>query len=183
MKKTILILLVSLVFVSAFVFAADSDGDGIDDADDNCPDDYNPDQLDSDFDGVGDICDLYQTIHPGWNLLSPKIDAPVFWPNVPVTNGTDQKAVADAGDWLQTTIYYFDPITQYYKLVPGDSFYVTPYQGYWVYSQYTLDLISGFGPISPMQALQWVPSMQVSVPNRHSPISDPQFLVEPGGQM
>jgi cysteine-rich repeat protein/parallel beta-helix repeat protein len=35
----------------------DTDNDGIQDADDNCPQNYNPDQLDSDFDGKGDLCD------------------------------------------------------------------------------------------------------------------------------
>ena len=35
----------------------DYDSDGIPDGDDNCPDDYNPDQKDNDLDGLGDICD------------------------------------------------------------------------------------------------------------------------------
>ena len=35
----------------------DSDGDGISDSMDNCPDDYNPSQLDKDLDGIGDSCD------------------------------------------------------------------------------------------------------------------------------
>ncbi|MFH0979042.1 MAG: Ig-like domain-containing protein [Candidatus Woesearchaeota archaeon] len=37
--------------------ASDSDADSIDDKLDNCPADYNPDQLDSDKDGSGDVCD------------------------------------------------------------------------------------------------------------------------------
>ncbi len=36
----------------------DSDGDGWNDLADNCPNDYNPDQLDSDDDGSGDVCDV-----------------------------------------------------------------------------------------------------------------------------
>ncbi|HUV29820.1 MAG TPA: hypothetical protein VMY05_01825 [Acidobacteriota bacterium] len=40
-----------------FVHLNDSDGDMIDDPDDNCVDDYNPDQLDRDGDGLGDACD------------------------------------------------------------------------------------------------------------------------------
>ena len=46
-----------LMFVSlAF---ADSDGDGVDDAIDNCPEVSNVDQLDSDSDGTGDACDAF----------------------------------------------------------------------------------------------------------------------------
>lgn len=36
---------------------SDSDGDGIENELDNCPDDYNSDQNDDDFDSVGDVCD------------------------------------------------------------------------------------------------------------------------------
>ena len=36
---------------------ADSDGDGIPDADDNCPADANPGQEDNERDGLGDVCD------------------------------------------------------------------------------------------------------------------------------
>jgi hypothetical protein len=35
----------------------DADGDGIVDGDDNCPNAFNPEQADSDDDGIGDVCD------------------------------------------------------------------------------------------------------------------------------
>lgn len=35
----------------------DDDGDGVDDAIDNCPVHWNPNQKDSDYDGYGDVCD------------------------------------------------------------------------------------------------------------------------------
>jgi hypothetical protein len=35
----------------------DFDGDGVLDSEDNCPNTYNPDQLDLDGDGIGDVCD------------------------------------------------------------------------------------------------------------------------------
>ena len=43
--------------VGAFELIADSDGDGVNDDLDNCPDDANPAQTDSDGDGGGDACD------------------------------------------------------------------------------------------------------------------------------
>jgi len=42
----------------------DRDGDGVTDEDDNCPDRFNPDQGDSDGDGVGDACDDDQSGRP-----------------------------------------------------------------------------------------------------------------------
>jgi len=47
------------------VEAQDLDGDGIEDACDNCPNFFNPQQEDSDGDGVGDMCDnCYLTPNP-----------------------------------------------------------------------------------------------------------------------
>ena len=46
----------------------DSDEDGVIDALDNCPVDYNPDQLDSDGNGYGDVCD-HEPIIPSANPI------------------------------------------------------------------------------------------------------------------
>ena len=48
------------------VFIPDSDNDGISDFEDNCPNFYNPAQLDNDGDGIGDRCDrpFYIPINP-----------------------------------------------------------------------------------------------------------------------
>jgi len=43
--------------IVASVLGADSDGDGVEDGDDNCPSNYNPGQQDTDDDGDGDVCD------------------------------------------------------------------------------------------------------------------------------
>lgn len=43
---------------------ADTDGDGVPNTQDNCPDNVNVDQLDTDDDGVGDVCDVEPTINP-----------------------------------------------------------------------------------------------------------------------
>ena len=37
---------------------SDVDGDGVPDTTDNCPQDYNPGQVDLDGDGEGDLCDM-----------------------------------------------------------------------------------------------------------------------------
>lgn len=41
----------------------DSDGDEIPDNEDNCPNTYNPDQADSNADGIGDVCDVGEIVH------------------------------------------------------------------------------------------------------------------------
>jgi hypothetical protein len=41
-------------------FTQDTDDDGVVDAFDNCPAKANPNQLDTDKDGIGDVCDAYQ---------------------------------------------------------------------------------------------------------------------------
>jgi hypothetical protein len=46
-----------VLFFSLALTFANGDGDGIPDYRDNCPHAYNPDQLDTDGDGMGDVCD------------------------------------------------------------------------------------------------------------------------------
>lgn len=43
----------------------DTDGDGVTDVDDNCPDDVNTDQADLDGDGIGDACDPVDDLDGG----------------------------------------------------------------------------------------------------------------------
>lgn len=74
----------------------DDDGDGIPNDEDNCPDDPNPDQADSDNNGIGDACE--------WNLVRGDEDVAVgSSPSCIVAadfdgDGNDDLAVANAGD-------------------------------------------------------------------------------------
>ncbi len=62
MKKQYLIVAIScLSLLSGGVFAVEDKDDGIDAAIDNCPEVYNPDQLDTDGDRIGDECEVDDT--------------------------------------------------------------------------------------------------------------------------
>ena len=60
MKASVIFLISVLLFSSSLVGCiseSDIDSDGISDKVDNCPDFFNPEQLDFDDDKVGDLCD------------------------------------------------------------------------------------------------------------------------------
>ncbi len=54
---TTIITTTTSVFIDTTTIPADTDYDGVADMTDNCPSIYNPQQLDADTDGTGDVCD------------------------------------------------------------------------------------------------------------------------------
>lgn len=70
--------------INVMVNTSDSDGDGIDDTIDNCPLVANPDQVDSDNNGIGDVCD--QTCPPATYINDTR---QLHLPRVEITSYTD----------------------------------------------------------------------------------------------
>jgi len=84
----------------------DSDGDGIIDSDDNCPDVVNPRQEDTDNDGVGDACDTILKL-----LLSDDFDDGIV--DHSITLGIDNMDCADPPEWESDSYYYRKTIRSY----------------------------------------------------------------------
>lgn len=72
-------------------FPDDFDNDGVPDANDNCPFDFNPDQADSDEDGIGDVCE-------GSQNDMDKDGVPDDIDNCPTVANADQSDVDEDGD-------------------------------------------------------------------------------------
>jgi len=73
----------------------DSDQDGVNDDYDNCPSNYNPDQMDSDRNGVGDVCEFVDKDTKSEDVKSfeNKTDA-----NVPSQLDSDSDSIPDSKD-------------------------------------------------------------------------------------
>ena len=52
------VVLLDDILLANIIPSIDKDDDGLLDAEDNCPEVYDPDQLDTDLDGIGDACDI-----------------------------------------------------------------------------------------------------------------------------
>ncbi|MBU0985073.1 MAG: thrombospondin type 3 repeat-containing protein, partial [candidate division Zixibacteria bacterium] len=68
--------------------ADDGDCDGVVSAGDNCPDTYNPDQTDTDLDGVGDVCDRCEGFDDAVDADSDAV--PDSCDNCPALSNPDQ---------------------------------------------------------------------------------------------
>ncbi|HEX8181042.1 MAG TPA: thrombospondin type 3 repeat-containing protein [Pyrinomonadaceae bacterium] len=80
---------------TTFDFDLDSDGDGVPDQTDNCPSSFNPDQTDTDNNGIGDACQS-----PAGGRVRLVDDDRVQCPSAAYTNLNEAIAASSAGDQI-----------------------------------------------------------------------------------
>jgi len=73
-------------------------------------------------------------LQAGWNLIGHPLAQDVPWSACTVDDGQEQLSIADAeaAGWLQGTLFFFSPVSQYYRLVPADDDSLRPWYGYWL---------------------------------------------------
>src|SRR3989344_941241 len=100
----------------------------------------------------GNATDRDIVLEQGWNLFGYSSDADLYWLSAQITNGAQTLSIADAeaAGWIQATVYFYD---SGYKLVPGDSNYLTNNHGYWLYAN--IDGLILTLPSLPEFAFDW----------------------------
>ncbi len=106
---------------------ADGDGDSIGDVCDNCPGIPNNDQADGNSDGIGDVCTAYNmtvTLTQGWNLVSS-----------PFYTTKNMTSALSSIEGCYKSIYTYDGLWKMFVSLVypfNNLFEISPNRGYWI---------------------------------------------------